>query len=724
MKEFSANSGSALAEELTAGGDQFAHLALALIVTSPTNPRKNFNPVKLQELADSIRASGVHQPVLVRPLPASRLQDTAKPAKGAPRPTHELVSGERRYRASLMADKATVPAMIRNLTDDQVLEIQIVENLQRDDLTELEEAEGYERLMAHSSINADEVGGKIGKSRSYVYARLKLLDLCQEGKQALRDGTIDASRALLIARIPDGKLQIKALEYASEIDSYDNTQPSVRELQTWLQGNVMLRLERAPFKITDAQLVEAAGSCKECPKRTGANPDLFADVDGADICTDPTCYNGKADAHRGILIAKAEAKGMTVIDGAAAKKICVQYGSSLKGYSLLSQQREDVTTPDKLGKLLGKDAPAPVLIENPWTKELIEAVPTEEAEAVLLAKGLIKVTKSTSDKQGRIDSQIAALKGEIDYKIERESRKEIFGTLLDAIRKVPDKNAADLVPPELLRAWLGSELENLDTDESAQVLQMELTGPDDDHIDDKLELRLQAADTATLHRAMAILMILGDQAFNRYSVKRPTPLFDALANDRNIDLAAIRNRVSIQVKADVADQIKALKAELKPKKALTPTTPLAQPLTSPGADAQPTKPAKAEKAPPAAPRKTRLSAQEAQSGIAEALQGIDASPDGAEAAPLVDAALIQPKGPQGNSRAKASPEAQGSLPVGFALGQRVCVLGNVKARHSKWIGKEGTITAKMGDSAWDVTFRGRSGGLASFDAGELEAVES
>jgi ParB/RepB/Spo0J family partition protein len=74
-----------------------------------------------------------------------------------------------------------------------VLEIQVVENLQRDDLTPLEEAEGYEHLMQHTGLSADELGAKVGKSRSYIYAKLKLLDLCQEVKQALRDGTVDAS---------------------------------------------------------------------------------------------------------------------------------------------------------------------------------------------------------------------------------------------------------------------------------------------------------------------------------------------------------------------------------------------------------------------------------------------------------------------------------------------------------------------------------------------------
>jgi len=177
----------------TPSQDQFQTLALNSITPSLTNPRKAFNADRLAELAESIKASGVHQPILVRPLPGNRVGETGRKV------THEIVAGERRYRASQLAGATTIPALVRDLSDDQVLEIQIVENLQRDDLTQLEEAEGYHQLMHHSALTSDQVAAKIGKSRSYVYARLKLLDLSMECKDAMRAGTIDNSRALLIA---------------------------------------------------------------------------------------------------------------------------------------------------------------------------------------------------------------------------------------------------------------------------------------------------------------------------------------------------------------------------------------------------------------------------------------------------------------------------------------------------------------------------------------------
>jgi len=132
--------------------NQFANIPLASIAPSLTNPRKNFNPAKLAELSESIKASGVHQPILVRPLPGSRVADTFDIHMSGgglkERPAYEIVAGERRYRACQQVGLADIPVLVRDMTDGQVLECQIVENLQRDDLTALEEAEGFESLQA------------------------------------------------------------------------------------------------------------------------------------------------------------------------------------------------------------------------------------------------------------------------------------------------------------------------------------------------------------------------------------------------------------------------------------------------------------------------------------------------------------------------------------------------------------------------------------------------
>jgi hypothetical protein len=152
--------------------------------------------------------------------------------------------------------------------------------------------------MELTGINADAVATKIGKSRAYVYARLKLLDLKPEPKQALREGKIDASRAILIARIPDTDLQAKALAEATHTD-YHGAVPSLRAFHSWLRANVTLYLSDAQFNIADTNLVPGAGSCHDCPKHTKASPDLLSDAAStykSDLCTDPNCYHQKTSA--------------------------------------------------------------------------------------------------------------------------------------------------------------------------------------------------------------------------------------------------------------------------------------------------------------------------------------------------------------------------------------------------------------------------------------------
>ena len=598
---------------------EFQTLELDIIVSSLTNPRKTFNADRLTELANSIKSNGVHAPILVRPLPAARLMDTFHSrGDGKPLPTHEIVAGERRYRASALAGCSTIPALVRDLSDEQVLEIQIVENLQRDDLTELEEAEGYEALMRHSGLTVDQVASKISKSRSYVYKRIKLLDLSLECKDALRIGQIDATRALLIARIPDTALQTKALAEATRAN-YRGDVCSVRDLQTWLQANVMLRLDFAAFKITDARLVPAAGSCKDCPKRTGANPDLFTDVQGADICTDPACFNKKAAAHRDVLVARAEAKGMRVIDGAEAKVLFPhKYIDRPKGYSALSQMREDVADgePRTLGKLLGKSDLAAVLIENPYTKELIEAVPTDEAEAMLLARGLVQAVSNKSKSRTRDpESDLEDLKKAAARATEIHMRDAVYKELVNHIRQTTDQQAIGLIGNDLMRAWMLWNVGEIDEEDMAASFGIALKEDSDyDESLKQLRLHIQACSSADLFRALAIQIIMDDRQVGHF-IAPTTSLFDAFASEREIDVTSIKTKADAEVKAKYAEEMKKIKAELKPKKADIPPVSLAQPKHADGKARTKTK--------TPALRKPKLSAEEAKQGIAEAMQGME-----------------------------------------------------------------------------------------------------
>ena len=359
------------------------------IARSLTNQRKHFDPAKLQELADSIKATGVLQPILIRPLPVDRIKDEMAWARAEKREPaqYELVCGERRWRASQLAEVLEIPAVIRPLSDAQALKAQVIENLQRADITELEEAEGYEKLMESQSINADQLGAEVGKSRSYIYGRLKLLDLCEKAREALRTGDIDYSKGLLIARIPDESLQLKALAYCAQ-KNYAGDPIGYRACAEHVQQNYMLKLSGAPFKITDAELLPRAGSCKECPKRTGAQADLYHDVASADVCTDPKCYHDKEEAHAIAIKRAAVERGQTIIEGREAKALMPNsWSSEVKGYLRLDD-RNDSPTDKPLRKLIGKAMERrgiqPTLVANPHKDGQLVAVLTSDQVETLL----------------------------------------------------------------------------------------------------------------------------------------------------------------------------------------------------------------------------------------------------------------------------------------------------------------------------------------------------
>src|SRR6202050_2724357 len=152
------------------------NIPLSRIQESKTNPRRQFDETRLAELADNIRLHGVLQPILVRPL------------QGGEAESYELVAGARRYRASKLAKCESIPATIRELTDPQCLELQLIENLQRADVHELDEARGYAALMQMQpdTYTVETVAEKIGRSEKYVYARLRLTHLIEDVQRGKR----------------------------------------------------------------------------------------------------------------------------------------------------------------------------------------------------------------------------------------------------------------------------------------------------------------------------------------------------------------------------------------------------------------------------------------------------------------------------------------------------------------------------------------------------------
>ncbi len=166
---------------IPAGGDS-RDVPIDRVQRSELNPRKNFAEKELKELADSIREKGLVQPLVVRP------------AKNAPG-HYEIVAGERRWRAAQIASLRTIPVIIRSLSDQEALELAIIENVQRSDLNAIEEAGGYRELVERFGYTQEELGQIIGKSRSHLANTMRLLKLPESVQALVRDGSLSAGHA-------------------------------------------------------------------------------------------------------------------------------------------------------------------------------------------------------------------------------------------------------------------------------------------------------------------------------------------------------------------------------------------------------------------------------------------------------------------------------------------------------------------------------------------------
>ncbi len=171
------------------------------IVPSPLQPRRHFDPERLEELARAIRSQGVIEPLIVRPAPVSE-------AAGAAR--YELVAGERRLRAARAAGLDSVPIIVRELDDHAALEMSLVENLMREDLNATEEARAFKRLGQDFNLSHEEIAARIGKSRPYVSNTLRLLDLVPEVLEMIERGELSAGQARPLLALTSPEAQAAA----------------------------------------------------------------------------------------------------------------------------------------------------------------------------------------------------------------------------------------------------------------------------------------------------------------------------------------------------------------------------------------------------------------------------------------------------------------------------------------------------------------------------------
>ncbi len=245
---------------------------------SPLNYRKLFSEEALQLFAQELAQHGIISPLLLRRKSENR---------------YELVAGERRLRAAKIAKFQTIPAQIAELTDQQVREIQLSENLQRENPHPMNEASAIGD-MQQAGLNIDEIALRLGKSKQFVYTRLKLLNLIEAFQEMVFADVISIADALQIATLSEGSQNEFFIDQCKDWQKKKGFK--LNNIVYYL-NHYRYDLKRAPFNTKDKNLVPEAGACSVCPSNSATLKSLFPEVAKESICSNKECYNNKCIVH-------------------------------------------------------------------------------------------------------------------------------------------------------------------------------------------------------------------------------------------------------------------------------------------------------------------------------------------------------------------------------------------------------------------------------------------
>lgn len=390
---------------------EFKELKLSELVASSTNPRSEFEENSLNELAESIKAHGVLQPIIARIHP----DDCKK---------FEVVCGERRFRASKIAKMKTIPVSIRDLNDDEVFEIQIIENLERKDVHPMDEAVAFKRMLESGKYTMEDIAAKVAKNITFVAQRLKLNDLIEDLQNDFRVGKFGIGHAVLLSRVDE--------ESQQEIFSdYTDDYPTISDLKDELQDNF---LDNAKFDINDSELVPSAGPCSTCIKSSFGNPVLFPEMED-NRCFDKKCFENKTETFQSNELQK-------IIDENPGIYLTCRWG--------IERHPELVKVAEENGKtiLTGYDS---YTYSNEDQKGSVKSfnISNSDFEYIRLIGSANEASNSKeSDSQSNIRSEITNIKQRADRALELD-REKIYIRALKEITKDEERNKKMLTSDSL-----------------------------------------------------------------------------------------------------------------------------------------------------------------------------------------------------------------------------------------------------------------------------------
>lgn len=265
-------------------GLQVQELPIGRIIPDPMQPRKSFNEEALMQLSESIEEHGVLQPITVR----------------KSRKDYIIVMGERRYRASKLAKKKTIPSIVRAFDNNDVLEVQIIENLQRQDVEPTEEAEAI--VFLSDKYSPTEISKRLGRTENFVRQRLKLAGLIEGFKTFVRNGEMTISLGVGVALFEPEEQQMMLETMGEDFSAHQINQ---------MIKNQTYDLEKAPFDVNDEKLITKVGACTTCPFNAANQGNLFGD--GKMVCTKSACYETKKSKSFLNLIEKSKRENVLLI---------------------------------------------------------------------------------------------------------------------------------------------------------------------------------------------------------------------------------------------------------------------------------------------------------------------------------------------------------------------------------------------------------------------------
>lgn len=496
---------------------------LVNIKVSQHNARRTFDEAKMKELTASVKEKGILNPILIRP------------SNGK----YELVCGERRMRAAAQAGLTEIPAMIRQLTDQQALECMVIENLQREDVHPLEESEGYETLMKkHGYKDVKDIAAKVGKSPTYIYGRLKLCELIPENRKYFYDGKFSPSVALLVARVPKG-LQLEAGKYIVKGGQWGHEPMNYKKAKEYIEEDLMVQLKEAQFDPKEKGLAGKC-SCAECQKRTGNDQLLFSDVQGKDICTDPGCFKEKKQAYTQRTIEKLKKSGKEVIPQEEAKRLFRYENdeSPEQKYVSLDEEHYYGGHFQKLRNVAKATKDLKVIYAiQPFSGKIIEMVDKKDLPKIMKNAGIKGSVSSSGDSVAKA--------------AETRRKERIRKIIIDRIAALVTEHARKDKDQKYLRPLAEAFLHHAHFDEQRVFIQRKF--PDIKGGDVYKEIKKQLANTPTSEMMLFCFEIIlaCDGVGQYYGGPRYGTMGPALCELYKIDIKKIEAQVIAELKTKI-----------------------------------------------------------------------------------------------------------------------------------------------------------------------------